>query len=134
MDREVTMDITMETKSGEETKLPTVTEARAKFDKDEVVPKKKVTKVEIQPRVPAGVPLAPKVQPKPKAPVPTPVPEVMPKKVVKPLKKPVAPPAAEKVKSPSPRLINFIIFSLSKRLITNYDGLFRKAKTISLYE
>ena len=111
------MDITMETESGEETKLPSVTEARVMFDKDEIVPKKKVTKVEIQPRVPAGVPLARKVQPKPKAPVPTPVPEVMPKKVVQPVKKPVPPPAPEKVKSPSPRLINFIIFSLSKRLI-----------------
>ena len=84
----------------------TIEEARAKFDQvDQGVPAKKVTKVEIQPKAPAGMPLAPKMQPKPKAPVPTPVPEVMPKKVVQPVKKPVPPPAPEKVKSPSPRLI-----------------------------
>ena len=83
----------------------TIEEARARFDQVDSIPTKKVTKVEIQPKAPAGVPLGPKVQPKPKAPVPTPVPEVIPKKVVPPVKKPAPAPAPEKVKSPSPRLI-----------------------------
>ena len=99
----------METEVEDKT-TTSVRETRVMFDQAEGVPKKKVTKVEIQPRVPAGVPLAPKVQPKPK-----PVPEVIPKKVVQPVKKPVPPPAHEKVKSPSPRLISFEYFvSISK--------------------
>ena len=110
------MDVTMETEVGEETKLLSVSEARAKFDQVEGVPTKKVTRVEIQPQVLAGVPLAPKVQPKPKAPVPTPVPEVMPKKVVQPVKKPVPPPAPEKVKSPLLRLLTFSSSSTSNEL------------------
>ena len=99
----------METEVEDKT-TTSVRETRVMFDQVEGVPKKKVTKVEIQPKVPAGVPLAPKVQPKPKAPVPTPVPEVMPKKMVQPVKKPVPPPAPEKIKSPSPRLIPFEYF------------------------
>ena len=91
------MDITLEREVREETKVTSVSEARVKFDKEEHIPQKKVTKVEIQPRVPAPVPLAPK----PKATVP----EVMPKKKIQPVKKPVPAPALEKVKSPSPRLI-----------------------------
>ena len=94
----------------EETRAPTVSEARAKFDQVEDVPPKKVTRVEIQPQVPQGVPRGPKVQPKPKAPVP----EIMPKKIVPPAKRPapVARPdtaAQEGVKSPSPRLLIMII-------------------------
>ena len=84
----------------EETKVPSVSEARAKFDQVEGVPPKKVTRVEIKPQVPQGTPLGPKVQPKPKAPVP----EVMPKKVVPPAKRP-----APGVKSPSPRLMIMIL-------------------------
>ena len=99
----------METEVEDKT-TTSVREARVMFDQVEGVPKK-VTKVEIQPRVPAGVPLAPKVQPKPK-----PVPEVIPKKVVQPVKIPVPPSAPEKVKSPSPRLIPFEYFVRMQKL------------------
>ena len=108
MDQPVRMEVPLE--SEEETKVPSVSEARAKFDQVEGVPPKKVSRVEIQPVGPPAVPLAPKVQAKPKAPVPTPVPEFMPKKVVPPVKKPVPKPftrpdmvAQEGIKSPSPR-------------------------------
>ena len=111
------MGITLESQVEEETKIPSVSEARVKFDKEEGAPKKKLTMVEIQPKVPAAAPLAPKVQSKPKAPMP----EVMPKKVVPPVKKPVPTPAPEKVKSPSPRLINFIILHL-ETTISLYEG------------
>ena len=101
------LEVPIETE--EETKVPSVSEARAKFDQVEGVPPKKVTRVEIQPQVPQGTPLGPKVQPKPKAPVP----EVMPKKVVPPAKRPapVTRPdtMAQGVKSPSPRLLIRII-------------------------
>ena len=113
VDKSETLEISMEMGPEEEAKVPTVSEARAKFDQVEGVPPKKVTKVEFQPKIPPGAPLAPKVQPKPKAPVPTHVPEEFPKKVVPPAKKPVPPKpvvrpdtaAQEGVKSPSPRLL-----------------------------
>ena len=99
--------------SEEETKVPTVSEARARFDQVEGVPPKKVSRVEIQPQIPPGAPVAPKVQPKPKAPVPAPLPEAVPKKTVPPVRKPAPPKpvvrpetaAQEGVKSPSPRLL-----------------------------
>ena len=97
----------------EETKLLTLTEARARFDVEESVPKTKVSKAEIKPKSLPFVPLKPEAKPEEKAPVPKPVPEFIPKKVVPPVKKPSAPkpfPKPEKVapegiKSPSPRLI-----------------------------
>ena len=107
MDREQEMAITMDMEIGEESKLPTVAEAKARFDQVEGVPPKKVSHIEIRP---VGLPEAQKIEPKPKAPVPTPIPEMMPKKVVPPAKKPVARPdiaAQEGVKSPSPRLLTF---------------------------
>ena len=100
LERPTPMEIELE--SGEETKVPTVSEARARFDQPEGVPPHKISRAEIQPK---GPPMAP-VAPKPKAPVP----EFIPKKVAPPVKKP--PPvvrpevmAPEGVKSPSPRLL-----------------------------
>ena len=109
MEKPLPMEITMEMESGEETKVPTVAEARARFDQVEGVPPKKVSRAEIQPKGPPAVPLAAKVQPKPKKPVP----EFVPKKVVPPVKKPAPPKPIvrpetayqEGVKSPSPRLL-----------------------------
>ena len=90
----------IELESGEE--VPSVSEARARFDQAEGVPPHKISRAEIQPKGPAMVPMAPK----PKAPVP----EFKPKKVAPPVKRP--PPiirpdimAPEGVKSPSPRLL-----------------------------
>ena len=97
----------IELESGEETKVPTVAEARARFDQAEGVPPHKISRAEIQPKGPPMVPLAPK----PKEPVP----KFIPKKVVPPVKKPVPKPvvrpdvaAQEGVKSPSPRLLLYL--------------------------
>ena len=90
----VELPVGMEIYSEEEAKVPTVAEARLRFDQVEGVPTKKVSKVEIQPKGPPAVPFAPK---KIMAPVKKPAPP-----------KPVARPdmvAKEGVKSPSPRLL-----------------------------
>ena len=93
----------MELESGDETKIPTVAEARARFDQAEGVPPHKVSRSEIEP---AGLPRA-KVQPKPREPA-APVPEYTPKKVEAPGQKPEKTTEKpytkqEEKKSPSPR-------------------------------
>lgn len=103
------MPLEIELESGEEAKIPTVSEARAIFDQVEGIPQKKVSRAEIQP----SVSLEKRFKPKPKEPEPAPVPEFIPEKVVPPEKKPVPPKPAVKpeavpqegVKSPSPRLL-----------------------------
>ena len=113
MEKPERMEVPVEMELEEETKLLTMAEARAIFDKEEGVPPTRVSQVKIQPKGPPAFPIAPKMKPEQKAPVPTPVPEIMPKKVVPPAKKPVPPKpvakpekvAPEGVKSPSPRFL-----------------------------
>lgn len=85
------MAVPMEVEPEEETKLPTVAEARAMFDATDAAPPKKVSKMEFKPAGPAKVPVA--------AP-PKPVPEVIPRKVVPPAQEV---PERTTKKSPSPR-------------------------------
>lgn len=95
------MEVPMEVDSEEETKAPTVSEARARFDQPDTAPTKKVSKVQIQPKGP------------PMAPVGAPVTEWVGQKVEPPVQKPTPPAPARKpeqpmrtelnVKSPSPR-------------------------------
>ena len=86
----------MELESDEEIKIPTMAEAKAKFDVRDAGPTpKKVSKVEFKPQGP--------FKPEPK-----PVPEFVPKKVVPPVQKPLPPktePKPTKIKSPLPRCI-----------------------------
>ena len=113
MDRKQEAAIAMDMELGEESKLPTVAEARARFDRVEGVLPAKVSHIELHPVV---LPAAQKVESKAKAPVPTPVPEVTPKKILPSAKKPApVKPAAipetaaqEGVKSPSPRLLTYL--------------------------
>ena len=96
LERPELMAAPMEIDSEEEPKIPSMAEARLKFDvPDQGAPPKKVSKVELKP----------KGQPKPQ---PKPVPEFIPKKVVPPVQKPAPPkpePKPKKKKSPSPRWI-----------------------------
>ena len=99
----------MELESGEETKVPTVAEARARFDQAEGVPPHKISRAEIESK---GLPMAAKVKPKPKEPIAAPAPEYLPRKVVPPTKKSGGPRPTEEphitsqgAKSPSPRLL-----------------------------
>jgi hypothetical protein len=104
LERPEPMAVPMETELEEETKVPTVAEARARFDTTDSVPPKKVSKMEFKPVGPPKVPA--QVQPKP-------VPEFIPKKKVPPVQKPVPRPeptpqeqpsrVTKKKKSPSPR-------------------------------
>ena len=107
-------EVTMELE--EDTKVLTIAEARARFDQIDGMPVSKVSQKEVEP---VGLPFAPKVKPEQKVPVPAPVPEVLPKKVIPPVKKPTPlkpfvpqeKPVPKAVKSPSPRLLRFLIFS-----------------------
>lgn len=120
MDRKQETAIAMDIELAEESKLPTVAEARARFDLVEGILPAKVSHIEPHPVV---LPAAQKVESK--APAPTPVPEVTPKKKLPSAKKPApVKPAArpdtaaqEGVKSPSPRLPTFI-FSQSACFIS----------------
>ena len=94
----------MELESGEETKVPSVAEARARFDQAEGVPPHKISRAEIEPK---GLTMAAKVEPKP-----APAPEYLPRKVVPPTNKQGGPKPIEEpditsqgAKSPSPRLL-----------------------------
>ena len=111
MDNEEAVEVSIEMEIGEE-KVPTVAEARARFDQVEGVPSMKVSRVQIQPKGPPAVPLAAKLAPEVKTHVPTPVPEAVLKTAVAPAKKKpplkVAKPdtaAQTGIKSPSPRLL-----------------------------
>ena len=107
------MAVPMEIDSEEEAKVPSMTEARARFDTTDAATPRKVSKIEMKPTGPAKVPVGPKMQPKP-------VPETMPKKVVPPVNKKPTPSKPEpmtqdqawKVKSPSPRWIQLPIVSM----------------------
>ena len=125
LERPTPMQIELE--SGEETKVPTVAEARARFDQVESVPPHKISRSEIQPKGPPMAPMAARVQLKQKEPVITPVPEFMPKKVVPPAKKPDVPKPAGKqdtapqgVKSPSPR--SLIKMFINSNMLRNFIG------------
>ena len=107
----------IELESGEETKVPTVTEARARFDQVEGVPPHKISRSEIQPKGPPMAPMAARVQLKQKEPVITPVPEFMPKKVVPAGKQDTAP---QGMKSPSPR--SLIKMFINSNMLRNFIG------------
>lgn len=113
------MAVPMEIEPEEETKIPSVAEARARFDTTDAAPPKKVSKIDFKPAGPPKVPVAARVPVEAKVP-PKPVPEFIPKKTFPPVEKPVPKPEPAKPeqpvritkKSPSPRCLAIYLLSM----------------------